>query len=161
MSGQANKAGAASGQKVPKPPKSKFRRESEQEKVSRSKLRMDKRGEKLDAAHEKLSKQKPPKKPGPVKRVGRVAGREVHGFVHGKIHQAEDENVDVEGVHRAELTGEAALCGGTRFVKKRIRTHPARAVRNGATRRSFGTFRPKAAGFGEAPQQAFLRPLGL
>ena len=38
-------------------------------------------------------KQKPPKKPGPVRRVGRVAGSTAHGFVHGKIYENEHENV--------------------------------------------------------------------
>ena len=49
-----------SGQNVPK---SKFRRKSRQEQTAASKLRMERRGEKLDAAREKLAKQKPPKKP--------------------------------------------------------------------------------------------------
>ena len=131
MSEQTNKVGGASGQKVPKstpPKKSKLRQESEQEKISKSKLRMEKRGDKLDTARGKLANQKPLKKPGPVKNVSRATGREVHGLIHGKIHQVEDDNVGVEGAHRAELTGEATLRGGTRFVKKRIRTHPARAV---------------------------------
>lgn len=129
MSEQTNRAGgggAASGQSVPK---SKFRQESEQAKISKSKLRMEKRGQKLDAARGRLAKQKPLKKPGPVKRVGRAAGRGVHSFVHGKIYEAEHENVGVEGAHRAELAGESVLRHGTRYVKKRIRTAPARAVR--------------------------------
>lgn len=125
MSERTNKAGA-SGQKVPK---GKFRQESEQEKLNKSKLRMDKRGEKLDAAREKLAKQKPLKKPGPVRHVGRAAGHGAHGFVHGKIYEVEHENVGTEGAHRTEVSGESVLRHGTRFVKKRIRTHPARAVR--------------------------------
>ena len=63
----AESAGGTSGQSVPK---SKFRQKSNQEKAAASKLRMEKRGEKLDRAKEKLAKQKPPKKPGPVRRVG-------------------------------------------------------------------------------------------
>lgn len=129
MSEQTNRAGggeATSGQSVPK---SKFRQESEQAKISKSKLRMEKRGQKLDAARERLAKQKPLKKPGPVKRVGRAAGRGVHGYVHGKIYEVEHENVGIEGAHRAELAGEFVLRHGTRFVKKRIRTAPARTVR--------------------------------
>ena len=43
-----------SGQNVPK---SKFRRKSRQEQTAASKLRMERRGEKLDAAREKLAKQ--------------------------------------------------------------------------------------------------------
>ena len=49
-----------------------------------SKLRMEERGEKLERAKDKLAKQKPPKKPGPVRRIGRAAGGAAHGFVHGK-----------------------------------------------------------------------------
>lgn len=129
MSEQTNRAGGGEGTSGQSVPKSKFRQESEQAKINKSKLRMEKRGKKLDAARERLAKQKPLKKPGPVKRVGRAAGRGVHSFVHGKIHEVEHENVGVEGAHRAELAGESVLRHGTRFVKKRIRTHPARAVR--------------------------------
>ena len=77
-----------SGQSVHK---SKFRQKSKQEQAAASKLRMEKRGEKLEAARGKLAKQKPPKKPGPVRRVGRAAGGTVHGFVHGKIYENEQE----------------------------------------------------------------------
>ena len=68
-----------SGQNVPK---SKFRKKSRQEQTAASKLRMERRGEKLDAAREKLAKQKPPKKSGAVKRLAHTAGHGVHGFVH-------------------------------------------------------------------------------
>ena len=129
MSEQTNRAGGGEGTSGQSVPKSKLRQESEQAKINKSKLRMEKRGQKLDAARERLAKQKPLKKPGPVKRVGRAAGRGVHGFVHGKIYEVEHENVGVEGAHRAELAGEFVLRHGTRYVKKRIRTAPARAVR--------------------------------
>ena len=114
-----------SGQSVPK---SKFRHKSRQEQAAESKLRMEKRGEKLDKAKEKLAKQKPPKRPGPVKRAGRAAGGSVHAFVHGKIYEVEHENVGTEGAHRSELVGESVLRHGTRHVKKTIREHPAKAV---------------------------------
>ena len=104
-----------SGQSVPK---SKFRHKSRQEQAAESKLRMEKRGEKLDKARGKLAKQKPPKRPGPVKRAGRAALGGVHGFVHGKICEVEHENVGTESVLRH----------GTRHVKKTIREHPAKAV---------------------------------
>ena len=107
-----------SGQNVPK---SKFRHKSRQEQAAESKLRMEKRGEKLDKARGKLAKQKPPKRPGPVKRVGRAALGGVHGFVHGKIYEVEHENVGTEGAHRSELVGESVLRHGTRHVKKTIR----------------------------------------
>ena len=114
-----------SGQSVHK---SKFRQKSKQEQAAASKLRMEKRGEKLEAAKDKLAKQKPPKKPGPIRRVGRAAGGATHGFVHGKIYENEQENVGIEGAHRSELVGEAALRHGSRFVKRKVREHPAKAV---------------------------------
>ena len=125
----AGNAGGTSGQSVPKSPKSKFRQKSQQEQAAASKLRMEKRGEKLEAAKEKLAKQKPPKKPGPVKRVGRVASGSVYGFVHGKIYENEHENVGIEGAHHSELVGESVLRHGSRYVKRKIREHPAKAVR--------------------------------
>ena len=120
-----------SGQSVPK---SKFRQKSQQEQAAESKLRMEKRGEKLEAAKGKLAKQKPPKKPGPVKRVGRVAGGSVHSFVHGKIYEVEHENVGTEGAHRSELVGESAFRHGSHFVKRKIREHPAKAVQRAESR---------------------------
>ena len=115
--------------RVQKSPNSKFRHKSRQEQAAESKLRMEKRGEKLDKARGKLAKQKPPKRPGPVKRAGRAALGGVHGFVHGKIYEVEHENVGTEGAHRSELVGESVLRHGTRHVKKAIREHPAKAVR--------------------------------
>ena len=127
MPGPERKAGT-SGQNVPKSSKSKFRQKSQQEKTAASKLRMDTRAEKLDKAREKLSGQKPLKRPGPVKRAGRAVRRGVHGYVHGKIYEVEQENVGVEAAHHTELAGEAALQGGKRFVKRQVRLHPRRAV---------------------------------
>ena len=125
-----------SGQNVPA---SKFRRKSRQEQTAASKLRMERRGEKLDAARKKLAKQKPLKPKGPVRRVAGVAGRGVHGFVHGKIYEVEHENVGTEGAHRTELAGETVLRHGTRFVKKQVREHPARAVRRAESRHTKAT----------------------
>ena len=90
-------ASDTSGQSVPK---SKFRKKSQQEQAAAAKLHMESQGEKLEQAREKLAKQKPPKKPGPVKRIGRVASGSVHSFVHGKIFEVEQENVGTEGVHQ-------------------------------------------------------------
>ena len=115
----------ASGQNVPK---SKFRRKSRQEQTAASKLRMERRGEKLDAAREKLAKQKPPKKPGAVKRLAHTAGHGVHGFVHGKLYEVEHENVGTEGAHRSELAAESVYRFGRRKLRKAIREHPAKAV---------------------------------
>ena len=114
-----------SGQNVPK---SKFRRKSRQEQTAASKLRMERRGEKLDAAREKLAKQKPPKKPGAVKRLAHTAGHGVHGFVHGKLYEVEHENVGTEGAHRSELAAESVYRFGGRKLRKTIREHPAKAV---------------------------------
>ena len=114
-----------SGQNVPK---SKFRRKSRQEQTAASKLRMERRGEKLDAAREKLAKQKPPKKPGAVKCLAHTAGHGVHGFVHGKLYEVEHENVGTEGAHRSELAAESVYRFGRRKLRKAIRGHPAKAV---------------------------------
>ena len=134
MNEKTNKAGATSGQNVPKSPKSKFRHKSQQEQTAASKLRMEKRGEKLEKAKEKLAKQKPPKPPGPVRRVAGTVGGGVHGYVHGKLFEVEQENVGTEGAHRSELVGESALHYGKRFVQKKIREHPAKAVRKAESR---------------------------
>ena len=139
MTRGTNSAGPAgnrttSGQNVPKSPrglktkKSKFRMESEQEKISKSKLRMETREDKLNRARKKLDGKKPPKPRGPVRRALGAAGWSAHGFVHGKIYEVEHENVGTEGAHRSEVLGEAVLRQGTRYVKKRVREHPARAV---------------------------------
>lgn len=130
MSRQSSKAGT-SGQNVPK---SKFRHKSQQEQTAASKLRMEKRGEQLDAARDKLAKQKPPKKPGPVKKAGRALGGGVHGFVHGKLYEVEQENVGTEGAHRSELVAESAVRHGKRFVQRKIREHPAKAVERAESR---------------------------
>ena len=152
-----------SGQSVPKSPKSKFRHKSRQEQAAEAKLRMEKRGEKLDKAKEKLAKQKPPKRPGPVKRAGRAAGGSVHAFVHGKIYEVEHENVGTEGAHRSELVGESVLRHGTRHVKKAIREHPAKAVRKAEARHIKATadyqFRAAALEHPELDKGAFSRYL--
>ena len=136
MTRGTNNAGdkGTSGQNVPKSPKgpktkkSKFRMESEQEKISKSKLRMETREDKLNRARKKLEGKKPPKPRGPVRRVLGAAGWSAHGFVHGKIYEVEHENVGTEGAHRSELMGEAVGRAAVHTVKKRIREHPARAV---------------------------------
>ena len=129
MSERTSKAaGGTSGQGGQKSEKSKFRMESQQERTARAKLRMEKRGDKLGTAREKLADQKPPRKRGPIRRVGGAAGVQAHSFVHGKIYEVEQENVGTEGAHRSELVGEAVGGKTVRFVKKRVRTHPARAA---------------------------------
>ena len=97
--------------------------------MEKSKLRMEKSGDKLNTAREKLANQKSPKKPGPLKAVGRAAKFQTWRYVHGKIHQVERENAGTEAAHKTELAGERVVRGSTRFIKKRIRTRPARQVR--------------------------------
>jgi cell wall-associated NlpC family hydrolase len=97
--------------------------------MEKSKLRMEKSDEKLNTAREKLAAQKPQKKPGPIKTVGSAAKHQTWRYVHGKIHQVERENIGIEAAHKTELAGEHLIRGGTRFIKKRIRTRPARQVR--------------------------------
>ena len=118
-------ASGTSGQSVPK---SKFRQKSQQEQAAASKLRMEKRGEKREAAREKLAKQKPPKQKGPIRKAAGAAGWGVHGFVHGKFYEVEHENVGTEGAHRSELVAESVYRFGRRKLRKAIREHPAKAV---------------------------------
>src|SRR5699024_4243372 len=110
--------GAAKGAKA-KFVTTKFRHKSQQEQTAASKLRMEKRGEKLEKAKEKLAKQKPPKPPGPVRRVAGTVGGGVHGYVHGKLFEVEQDNVGTEGAHRSELVGESALRHGQRRSEDR------------------------------------------
>ena len=72
-----------------------------------------------------------PKKPGPVRRIGRAAGGAAHGFVHGKIYENEQENVGIEGAHRSELVGESGLRHGKRFVQKKIPAAPGKGLSSG------------------------------
>lgn len=97
--------------------------------MEKSKLRMEKSSEKLNIAHEKLANQKPQKKPGPIKNVSRAARYQSWRYMHGKIHQVEYENAGTEAAHKTELAGEHLVWGGTRFIRHRIRTRPARQIR--------------------------------
>ena len=112
----------------------KFHTDSEQAKLHKSKLRMESREERLNKARERLAKQKPPKKPGPIKRIARIAGHETHAFLHGKVYQEERDNVGVEGGHFVEHSGEAALHYGRHKVRRAIREHPAKAAARAESR---------------------------
>ena len=112
----------------------KFHIDSEQAKLHKSKLRMESREERLNKARERLAKQKPPKKPGPIKRIARIAGHETHAFLHGKVYQEERDNVGVEGGHFVERSGEAALHYGRHKVRRAIREHPAKAAARAESR---------------------------
>ena len=124
----SNPGGATSGQGGQKRETSKFRMESQQERTAKAKLQMEKRWDKLETARNRLANQKPPKKRGPLRRMGGAAGHGVHGFVHGKLYEVEHENVGTEGAHRSELVGEVVGGKMVRFTQKRIRTRPARAA---------------------------------
>ena len=95
---------------------------------------MESREERLNKARERLAKQKPPKKPGPIKRIARIAGHETHAFLHGKVYQEERDNVGVEGGHFVERSGEAALHYGRHKVRRAIREHPAKAAARAESR---------------------------
>ena len=123
------KGGAASGHGG-----QKFHTDSEQAKLHKSKLRMESREERLNKARERLAKQKPPKKPGPIKRIARIAGHETHAFLHGKVYQEERDNVGVEGGHFVERSGEAALHYGRHKVRRAIREHLAKAAARAESR---------------------------
>ena len=118
QSSDGGKAGVDPGPAAPEP-----------DTLRKSRLRMEKRGDKLNTARDKLARQKPYKPPGPVRRAAGFAGRSVHGFAHGKVYEVEHENVGTEGAHRSELVAEAAGRRAVRFTRQRIRTHPARAVK--------------------------------
>lgn len=129
----SQETGTGMGQSVPKDSpqrgtSGKFRKESTQDKVNRAKFRMEQREGKLDQANRKLAKQKPAKPKGPVRSVLGTAGWGVHGYVHGKIYENEHENVGIEGGHRSELAAETAGRKGVRFVKRKVRQHPAKAA---------------------------------
>ncbi len=64
--------------------------------MEKSKLRMEKSGEKLNTAREKLANQKPQKRHGTVKTVSRSARYQSWRYVHGKIHQVGPENAGTE-----------------------------------------------------------------
>lgn len=119
-----------SGQSVPK---SKFRKRASRNRLRRQAPHGVPR-RKAGTGPGEAGKAKAAEKPGPVKRIGRVASGSVHSFVHGKIFEVEQENVGTEGAHRSELVGETALRHGSRFVRRKVREHPAKVVRKAEAR---------------------------
>lgn len=101
----------------------------EPQKLRKARQRMEQRDSKRGHAHEKLDNQKPRKAPGPVYQGAAFVKQRAYNFVHGKVYEAENENVGIEGAHRTELVAEAAGRKAVRFTKNRIRTRPARKVR--------------------------------
>lgn len=117
-------AGTEDGRKSRSKSKSPRREKS----LERSKFQAEKSGEKLEQARDKLARQKPRKRLGPIRSAGRAARYQSWRFVHGKIHQVEHENVGTEAAHKSELAGERVIRGGARFAKRRIRARPTRQV---------------------------------
>lgn len=67
-----------------------------------------------------LETQKVPKKPkrgNPATAAGRRAKMEARGYVHQKIAENEKENAGVEGAHKTEQAGEAAVDYARRFKR--------------------------------------------
>jgi len=124
--GEAAEDGGATPHDGPGPADKKAARDGKR--MEKSKFRMEKSGDKLDKARDKLAAQKPPKKPGIGKTIGRAAKYQAWKYAHGKIHEVEHENVGIEAAHKTELAGEKVVRRTTRFIKKRIRTRPARQV---------------------------------
>ena len=160
--------GAPLGQNVPKDGGGKFRQESQQEQVNRSKFRMEKREAKLDKARDKaegkLAKQKPPRKKGLIRKAAGAAGWTAHGFVHGKIYENEHENVGIEGAHRSELAAEAVGRKLYRYGKRKVREHPAKAAQRAQSKFTKATadyhFRmavQEHPGLGDNPLSRFWR----
>ncbi len=102
--------------------------------LDKSKHRAERAEGKLGKAHDNLAKRKSPKKPGIIKKTGRSVKSEAWMAIHSKVYRAEDENVGVKAAHRTELAGEGVVRGVTRFIKRRIRTRPARQVRKWESR---------------------------
>jgi len=101
----------------------------DKKRMDKAEAKVDKTGAKLDKAKDKLAAQKPIRKPGVVKQAGNKAKFATWAYVHKKIHQVEHENVGTEAAHKTELAAEGAYRSTSRFIKRRIRTHPARRVR--------------------------------
>lgn len=95
----------------------------------KSAYRAERTGAKLEKAKQKQAKQRPPKRPGPIKAARRTVQTEAWRFTHGKVYQAEQENVGIEAAHQTELVGESALRSTSRFIRQRRRTRLARNVR--------------------------------
>lgn len=106
----------------------KDKKDKQEKKKERAEAKAEHSAVKLEAAKEKLAQQKPQKPPGLPQRAATAAGAGVWAYTHRKIHEVEHENVGVESAHKAELLTEAGVHKATRYVKRRIREHPARQV---------------------------------
>ena len=110
-------------------PQAKKQAAKDKKLLDKTERKVDKTGAKLDKAKEKLAAQKPINKPGLTKQLGNKAKFATWAYVHKKIHQVEHENVGIEAAHKTELAAEGAYRTSSRFVKRRIRSAPARRVK--------------------------------
>ena len=92
------------------------------------KARAENAGDKLGKARAKLDAQKPKKPPGIPRKLARDARAGAWLYIHNKIHEAENENVGVEGAHKSELVVEAGIRKVSRFAKRRWSTRHVRSV---------------------------------
>jgi len=98
--------------------------------LEKSKLCVDKAEVQLGKAQDKLMVQKPCKSQGLIKNAGSfVVWRYAHRKIHEKIHEVEHENVGTEAAHKTELAIEGGIRVASRFIKRRIRSLPARRVK--------------------------------
>lgn len=105
---------------------SKEKKSRQEKKLEQAQGRAEHSAVRLERAKERLAAQKPYKPPGPARRAATAAGASVWAYGHRKIHEAEHENVGTEAAHKTELLAEAGAYKAGRYVKRRIREHPAR-----------------------------------
>ena len=83
------------------------------------------RGRAVNKLHfEKVEKEPPKLKPGPMSRPAQEAGL----YLHGKIHEVEQENVGVEGGHKGEELAERQAGKAIRSARRRHKLKPYRAA---------------------------------
>ena len=83
------------------------------------------RGRAVNKLHfEKVEKDPPKLKPGPMSRPAQEAGL----YLHGKIHEVEQENVGVEGGHKGEELAERQAGKAIRSARRRHKLKPYRAA---------------------------------
>ena len=105
---------------------SKERKSGQEKKLERAQAKAEYSSFRLERAKNRLAAQKPYKPPGLAKRTATAAGTSAWSYGHRKIHEAEHENVGVESSHKTELLGESGIRKANRYIKRRVREHPAR-----------------------------------
>ena len=130
------------------PSKSKFRQESQGAKpsaklrskartppttkadknITKAQARFDKASRKRDDIKSRFSKQRSPKPDGLFKGAVLLAAQEGRAKFHGKLSEAERENVGVEASHRSELVGERTAGSAHRFIRRQNSARGAREL---------------------------------